>query len=126
MQHIDYVERRQRCQWIEQQIELVRLVQSRLDNSEQTLLFVDAPGGCGKTYCFNCILAYIRSKEKVAVAVATTGIAALQLSGGKTAHTAFKIPIDTSGTRKGPEVLPITKKLSAWAIDYARPGSRCP
>ena len=39
------------------------------------------------------ILARVRSASKVAIAVASSGIAALLLDGGRTAHSRFKIPI---------------------------------
>lgn len=60
--------------------------------------FLDAPGGTGKTF-LNCILlAEIRRQGKIAIAVASSGIAATLLPGGKTAHTTFKIPIDLDRT----------------------------
>ena len=68
-------------------------------NIKQTLFFVDGPGGSGKTFLYNTLLAHVRSKNKVAIAVASSGIAAELLSGGRTAHSTFKIPIpilDTS------------------------------
>lgn len=55
--------------------------------------FVDSPGGCGKTFMFNLILATARSLGMVALSVASSGIAALLLEGGCTAHSRFKIPI---------------------------------
>ena len=42
---------------------------------------------------YNTILAKFRSEGKVALAVATSGIAAVLLDGGQTAHSLFKIPI---------------------------------
>ncbi|XP_025204836.1 uncharacterized protein LOC112601411 [Melanaphis sacchari] len=38
--------------------------------------FLDAPGGTGKTFLISLILAKIRSQQKIALAVATSGIAA--------------------------------------------------
>jgi hypothetical protein len=58
------------------------------------LFFVDAPGGCGKTFTFNLLLASLRSTGCIALAVASSGIAALLLEGGATAHSRFKIPIN--------------------------------
>jgi len=55
--------------------------------------FVDSPGGCGKTYLFNLLLAEVRAQGDVALAVASSGIAALLLDHGRTAHSMFKIPI---------------------------------
>lgn len=58
------------------------------------LIFVDSPGGCGKTFTFNTILAAVRLLDNgIALAVASSGIAALLLDGGSTAHSRFKIPI---------------------------------
>lgn len=55
--------------------------------------FLDAVGGAGKTFCENLLLAKFRSDGKVAVAVATSGIAATLLAGGRTARGALKLPI---------------------------------
>ena len=89
------------CSRIDEQKNLIDLVQYMQTANQQILLFVDAPGGCGKTYVFNCLLAWFRSQELHALAVATTGIAGLQLTGGKTVHTGLKVPLDTTGTRRG-------------------------
>jgi len=59
-----------------------------------SVYFVDAPGGCGKTFTFNLLLAAVRSQGHVALAVATSGIAALLLDGGTTAHSRFKLPLE--------------------------------
>ena len=55
--------------------------------------FVDSPGGCGKTHVFNHLLDTVRSMGRVALAVASSGIAVLLLHGGRTAHSMLKIPI---------------------------------
>ncbi|XP_043228033.1 uncharacterized protein LOC122384558 [Amphibalanus amphitrite] len=65
----------------------------RLDNGESGVIFLQAPGGCGKTYLENLLLAKVRSRGEVAVAVAASGIAASLLEGGTTAHYRFKIPV---------------------------------
>ena len=62
--------------------------------------FCVAPGGCGKTFTVNTLMAKLRLEGRVCLACATSGIAANQLDGGTTAHTKFKIPIDlTEDTR---------------------------
>ena len=58
-----------------------------------TAFFLDAVGGAGKTFCENLILSKLRSQGKIAVAVATSGIAATLLQGGKTAQGHLKLPI---------------------------------
>ncbi len=54
---------------------------------------IDGPGGCGKTFIYKLILAHLRSNKKIALAVASSGIAAQLLDGARTAHSRFKIPI---------------------------------
>lgn len=58
------------------------------------LYFLDAPGGTGKTFLLNLILARIRLDSKIILAAASSGIAATLLTGGRTAHSCFKLPID--------------------------------
>ncbi|RZF47833.1 hypothetical protein LSTR_LSTR012848 [Laodelphax striatellus] len=58
------------------------------------MFFLDAPGGTGKNFLINLILAKIQEKGEIALAVASSGIAATLLSGGRTAHSAFKLPLN--------------------------------
>ena len=44
--------------------------------------FLEAPGGCGKTYLMNAIMRKLRSLGYVVLAVAASGIAATLLEGG--------------------------------------------
>ncbi|XP_052901350.1 uncharacterized protein LOC128307508 [Anopheles moucheti] len=60
---------------------------------EQILFFLDGPGGTGKSFLLEKILAYTRRQSKIALAAASSGIAALLLSGGKTVHSTFKLPL---------------------------------
>jgi len=68
--------------------------------------FVDAPGGHGKSYLFNALLNYIRgrkpinNKKYIALAVSATGISALELENGRTAHFRFNIPLQLSNVLK--------------------------
>ena len=64
-----------------------------ITNNFNKVFFVDGPGGTGKTFLYTQVLNYIRSKGKIALAVASSGIAALLLPGGRTAHSRLKIPI---------------------------------
>ena len=54
---------------------------------------MDAAGGTGKTFCLNALLAYVRSAGHVALAVASSGIAALLLMKGRTSHSRFKLQL---------------------------------
>jgi hypothetical protein len=55
--------------------------------------FVDGLGGAGKTFLYGCLLNKVRSTGDIALPVASSGIAALLLEGGCTAHSRFKIPV---------------------------------
>uniref|UniRef100_K3XRA4 ATP-dependent DNA helicase n=1 Tax=Setaria italica TaxID=4555 RepID=K3XRA4_SETIT len=66
------------------------------------VFFVDSPGGTGKTYLYRALLAkgspngtlmIVRSMDLIAIATATSGMAASIMPGGHTAHSRFKIPI---------------------------------
>jgi len=55
--------------------------------------FVDGLGGAGKTFFYRCLLNRVRCTGDIALSMASSGIAALLLEGGCTAHSRFKIPI---------------------------------
>ena len=64
--------------------------------NESLQLFISARGGCGKTYLLNGILDAVRSFEQggcIALAMATTGIAAQLLHLGRTYHSRMKAPL---------------------------------
>lgn len=84
--------------------------------------YIDGPGGSGKTYLYNTLMASVQSKGHVAAAFATTGItlfyhtdvsqkkvylpfsithtgiAAQLLSNGRTVHSGFRLPVPTIDT----------------------------
>ncbi|KAL4149399.1 hypothetical protein QTP88_003358 [Uroleucon formosanum] len=64
------------------------------------IYFLDAPGGTGKTFLISLILAKIRSQNKIALALASSGIAATLLKGGRTAHSALKFPLNIQSFRQ--------------------------
>jgi len=57
--------------------------------------FVDGLGGIGKTFLYSCLLSIMRAQGRVAIVVASSGIAALLLDEGRTAHSRFKIPVQS-------------------------------
>ncbi|KAJ8873300.1 hypothetical protein PR048_026934 [Dryococelus australis] len=63
------------------------------------IYFLDAPGGTGKIFLSSLILATIRSHNEIALALASSGIAAALLEGGRTAHSALKLPLDMQSKR---------------------------
>lgn len=65
-----------------------------ITNASGGLYFLDAPGGTGKTFVISLILAKVRSQKNIALAIASSGIAATLLDGGRTAHSALKLPLN--------------------------------
>jgi hypothetical protein len=55
--------------------------------------FLYGPGGTGKTYVYNTLCYALRAQGKIVLCTASSGIAALLLIGGRTAHYRCKIPI---------------------------------
>lgn len=88
------------------------------------LFFVYGCGGTGKTYLWRTILAKVRSEGKIALAVATSGIAALLLPGGRTAHSRFHIPLNpnedsTCAINKGTQLAELIMQTSLIIWDEA-------
>ncbi|XP_022176581.1 uncharacterized protein LOC111037986 [Myzus persicae] len=69
-----------------------------VEESTGNIFFLDAPGALEKTFIINLLLAKIRSSGKIAIGVASSGIASTLIQGGKTAHSMFKLPIDLNIT----------------------------
>ncbi|XP_058764312.1 uncharacterized protein LOC131637724 [Vicia villosa] len=59
------------------------------------VFFLHGYGGTGKTFMWRTLSSALRSKKKIVLAVASSGIASLLLPGGRTAHSKFKIPVPT-------------------------------
>ncbi|CAF4654325.1 unnamed protein product [Rotaria sp. Silwood2] len=66
----------------------------RISRKAGGIIFLDAPGGTGKAFVINLLLAKIRQQSKIAIAVASSGIAATLLHGGRTAHSTLKLPLN--------------------------------
>ncbi|GFX68491.1 ATP-dependent DNA helicase [Trichonephila clavipes] len=78
-----------------EQNQVYRLLTDSVNANAGGVYFLDAPCGTGKTFLINLLLAKIRSEKKIAIAVASSGIAATLLHGGKTAHSMFEIPLES-------------------------------
>ncbi|KAF8113552.1 hypothetical protein N665_0048s0013 [Sinapis alba] len=65
-----------------------------IDSMKGKLFFLNGPGGTGKTYVYKTIISRLILQGKIVLPVASSGIAAILLPNGRTAHSRFKIPID--------------------------------
>ena len=64
-------------------------LKDRIDQNLGGLHNIDAPGGTGKTFLCNLKLAHVRKENNIAIATAMSGIAAILMSLGSTAHKRF-------------------------------------
>ena len=65
-------------------------VLTAVGSADGARIFIDAPGGTGKTYTFNTIIKALRAQGHIVLAVASSGIAAILLDLGRTFHSRFK------------------------------------
>ena len=65
------------------------------DTHVNRLFFLNVPGGYGKTFLIEALLSTVRGLGKIALAVASSGIAAELLEGGRTIPL-YPIPINES------------------------------
>ena len=76
-----------------EQRNFVNGVLEKIEQDNGSLVFLNGPAGRGKTYAYNILLNYIRGQGDVALACASSAIAAMNYPGGRTAHNIFKIPV---------------------------------
>jgi len=90
---------------------------------------LDAPGGKtrGKTFLINLILAKNRSEGKIVLATTSSGIAATPLTGGRTLHSTFKIPLDLNtmdipvcSIKKGTALCKVIQESKAIVVEKLR------
>ena len=62
----------------------------------KNICFLYILDGTGKTFITNLILVKVSSQAKLALAVASSGIATTLLAAGRTAHSTFKLPLTVS------------------------------
>ncbi|XP_023315517.1 uncharacterized protein LOC111693855 [Trichogramma pretiosum] len=79
---------------VEEQRVVYNTIISAIDNKVGGLYFLDAPGGTGKTFLISLLLTKIWSRNNFVLAIASSGIAATLLDGGRTAHSALKLPLN--------------------------------
>ncbi len=95
------------------------------------MFFLYASGGTGKTFLLNTILTNLRSRSAVALAVASSGIAATLLPGGRTAHSMFKLPLDvvagqraTCNIKRGTALATVIERAALIIWDEATMANR--
>ncbi|CUS06638.1 unnamed protein product [Tuber aestivum] len=59
----------------------------------QTCFFIEGKAGCGKSYTANVLVNRLRSEGYIVLVVGSTALSVTQYDRGRTAHSAFGIPV---------------------------------
>ncbi|XP_062114746.1 uncharacterized protein LOC133825867 [Humulus lupulus] len=78
-----------------EQQQVYNVVLEKVLLNKNAAIFVDGPGGTEKTFLYKAFLAIVRSRNLVSLTIASLGVAASILPGGRTTHSHFKLPLDT-------------------------------
>ncbi|XP_058766740.1 uncharacterized protein LOC131640353 [Vicia villosa] len=81
--------------YIDEQRGIFEEIMDAVEKQQGGVFFLYGYGGTGKTFMWKTLSAALRSKKKIVLPVASSGIASLLLPGGRTAHSRFRIPIPT-------------------------------
>ncbi len=81
------------------------------------VFFLNGPAGTGKTFCYSVLCYHLRGERRIVLCVASSGIAATLLKGGRTAHSTFKIPIkilanSTCSIKKNSKLADLMRQVS--------------
>ncbi|KAL7108698.1 hypothetical protein ACP275_06G128700 [Erythranthe tilingii] len=97
------------------------VVMDAVSNDRGGMFFLYGHGETGKTFLWKTLSATVRSNGEIVINVASSGIASLLLSGGRTAYSRFGLPINAhesstcSISQRSPQAeLLIRAKLIIW------------
>jgi PIF1-like helicase/DNA helicase Pif1-like protein len=80
----------------EEQTQIYDQINIAIEKNKGGVFFLYGQGGTGKTFMWRILCACLRSKGEIVLPVASSGIAALLLPKGRTAHSRFGIPINVT------------------------------
>lgn len=75
------------------QLAVFNTIIDAISNRHSRVFFLKGSAGTGKTFLYKVICAQIRSEGKVVIVASSSGLSALLIPGGRTAHSIFRIPI---------------------------------
>ena len=76
-----------------EQIAAFNAVDAAVRAGEGGCFFLNAPGGTGKTFVAKALYNAAHARGQIVLPMASSGIAAILLPNGKTAHSTFRIPV---------------------------------
>jgi hypothetical protein len=99
-EHLAYDENEQRtifedlhAQLNADQLQAYTAIIDSIAESHGGLFFLKGSAGTGKTFVYKTICTKVRSEGQIIIAVSSSGISALLIPGGRTAQSAFQIPV---------------------------------
>lgn len=81
-------------QFSDEQSAAASLILAAVENGKGGIFYIQASGGCGKSFWANGVCAALRVAGYKPIVVAASGLAATVLDGGRTAHSVFGIPLE--------------------------------
>nr|GEV31519.1 ATP-dependent DNA helicase PIF1-like [Tanacetum cinerariifolium] len=93
-------------------------------NKKGQFYFVCGPGGTRKTFLYKTIISRLRSEQKIVLSIASSGIASLLLSDGRTTHSMFVIPLEllensTCGIKQNTRLAELIQEVALIIWDEA-------
>ena len=74
-----------------EQMKLYDYIVLAIDADMPMAVFLDGKAGTGKTHVIRTICSFLRSRQKIVIATATSAFAAQLYDGGRTTHSAFRV-----------------------------------
>ncbi|KAL8154528.1 hypothetical protein AgCh_000044 [Apium graveolens] len=107
-----------------EQLEIFNQVLHSIQSNSGGVYFVYGSGGCRKTFIWKTLIYKLRSLGLIVLPVASSGIAATLMPGGRTAHSWFMIPIvlddcSTCGIRHDSDIAELIKHTNLIIWDEA-------
>ncbi|GBP82268.1 hypothetical protein EVAR_103451_1 [Eumeta japonica] len=66
----------------------------KINNNTGVIIYLDASGGTGERFLVNLLHPEIRDKQQIALTLASFGIAAVLMEGGRTARSILQLPLN--------------------------------
>lgn len=93
-QYAAYQEAKQNIDRQESQSKAMAAIEQLIHEGKGGGVFLDAYAGSGKTYLEQAVLNFSRGRGKIAIAMASSGIASLLLEGATTFHSRMRAPLE--------------------------------
>ena len=80
---------------LEQEIAFT-IIMEMINSRRSGAFFIDGPGGIGKTFLYQALLAQVRSRRLIALATTASGVAIVILLGGRIIYSRFILSLNSN------------------------------